>query len=143
MAGYRGQDISYLWVGTSAPTASGLLENTKGDIAIAITNPEIDTSDDASGGDYEFILGNGTRTISGSFNYLKAADATNQQILIDAAYDKTLIYLEWAYETTATTGKQYEATGYVTDISSVNGDPQTMSFTIKINGAVTEGTQPA
>ena len=141
MAGFRGQDIAYLWVGTSAPTSSGLLESTKGDISISVSNPEIDITDDASGGDYEFILGDSSKTISGSFNYLKAVTGTNQQILIDAAYDKTLIYLEWAFETTASTGKQYEATGYVTECSNTTGDPETFTFTIKVSGAVTEGTQ--
>lgn len=149
MAGYRGKDLAYLWLDdaivTPALTSTDKLLNTKGDLSIAVTIAEIDVVDDASAGNYEFIPGDITATITGSFNYLKAADATStvQHTLIDAAYAKTKLDLAWAYETLAATGVDYEATGYVTDISSTNGDPEVLSFTIKVTGAITKGTQPA
>ena len=144
MAGYRGQDLTYLKIGLSADPTD-VLKETKGDLSITVDNAEIDTSSDSSGGDHEFILGNGTKTITGSFNYAKQADAngTAQHVIIDAAYSKALVYVEYALETTATTGKNYKGSGYVLSCGSTNGDPQTQSFTIKLSGAVTQGTQPA
>ncbi len=133
--GYRGQDLSYLKVG------SDTLTNTKGDATIAITNPEIDTSDDSSNGSEEFLLGNQSAVITATVNYQKEADAAAAQLaLIDAAYAKTELTYEWAYETGVGI-RNWTGSGKVTSHGSTNGDPQTMTFTIKINGGATQGTQ--
>ena len=136
MAGYRGKDLAYLKIATNE------LTNTKGDLSIAITNGEIDVRDDDSAGYNEAIMGDQTIVISGSFNYQKEADtATAQLALIDAAFDQTSsLALEWAYETTSG-ARKYTGTGFVTDCSSTNGDPETFSFSIRVESAPTEGTQ--
>lgn len=136
MAGYRGKDLAYLKVATNE------LTNTKGDLSISITNGEIDVRDDSSAGYNEAIIGDQTVTISGSFNYQKEADtATAQLALIDAAFDQTAeLALEWAYETTAS-ARKYTGTGFVTECSSTNADPETFSFSIRVNEAPDEGTQ--
>ena len=136
MAGYRGKDLAYLKIATN------LLTNTKGDLSIAITNGEIDTRDDDSAGYNEAIMGDQTLVISGSFNYQKEADAAAAQLaLIDAAFDQSSsLALEWAYETTAT-ARSYTGTGFVTDCSSTNGDPETFSFSIRVESKPTEGVQ--
>ena len=134
MAGFRGQDIAYLKIGGTA------LANTKGDLSIANTNDEIDVADDSSGGYNETIAGNGKSVISGSFNYV--LEGTNQphEDIIDASLSGGDLTLEWAYET-GTGKKSYTGTGYVTDASSTNGDPQTVSFSITVKSKPTAGTQ--
>ncbi len=136
MAGYRGKDLAYLKIATN------LLTNIKGDLAIAITNGEIDTRDNDSDGYNEAIMGDQTMVISGSFNYTKEADtATAQLALIDAAFDQTTsLALEWAYETTVG-ARKYTGTGFVTDCSATAGDPETFSFSMRVDAKPTEGTQ--
>ena len=133
-AGFRGQDISYLKISGVA------LANTKGDISIANTRDEIDVADDSSAGYNETIVGNGKSVISGSFNYVLEGTNQAQEDIMDAALDGGDLSLEWAYETGAGK-KSYTGTGFVTDASSTNGDPQTVSFSITIKSKPTAGTQ--
>ena len=136
MAGYRGKDLAYFKFGAAT------LTKTKGDLTINIANGEIDVRDDGSAGYNEALMGDQTVTISGSFNYMKESDAATAQLaLLDAARAQTAsTAVEYAYELGA--GKRkYTSTGFVTSLSSVNGDPETMSFTVRVNAAVTAGTQ--
>ena len=134
MAGYR--KLGYLKVATNK------LTNIKDDLAISITNGEIDTRDSDSAGYNEAIMGDQTIVISGSFNYQKEADtATAQLALIDAAFDQTSsLAFEWAFETTSG-ARKYTGNGFVTECSPTNGDPETFSFSIRIKEKPTEGTQ--
>lgn len=126
MAGYRGKNLTYLNIGTDA------LENTKGDLSISVAQDEIDTRDDDSDGYNDAIPGDQTITISGSFNFMTDADtAPGQDALIAASINQTVQEFTWAYES-ATGVDEYTADGFVTSLDSVNGDPQTMSFSIRI-----------
>ena len=135
-AGGRGQNLAYLKIG------SDLLTNTKGDVAISISAGEIETTDDSSGGFKEFIEGDREVTIAGSFNYQQSVStsAPAQATLIDNATAGGDIEIEWAYETGA--GKDnYSGTAILTAFGSTNADPQVQTFTLRLKGVWTEGTQ--
>ena len=134
-AGTRGQDIAYLKVGANK------LTNDKRDLTVTWTNAEIDTADASSAGYAEAIMGDQNVTISGSFNYqLEASAAAAQLAIIDAGADQSDLTLEWAIEELAG-ARKWTGTGFVTSCAPVNGDPSTISFTIRIKSKPTQGTQ--
>ena len=140
MAGYRGKDLAYLSLDDG--TGHEILTNTKGDLTFNFANGEIDVRDDTSAGYNEAIIGDQTATISGTFNYQLEAAAQAQLMIIDAAEEQTSLECIWGFEGT-TGARQYTADGFVTNCSCVNGDPETIAFTIRIQEIVGAGIKPA
>jgi len=135
----RGKGNFYFKVGEVS--ASAILTLTKGDVSISTSRDEIETTTDSEDGYKCFISGDSDVTISGSFNYAdEASSAVAQEAILDSSLDGDSLFLEWAYETGATK-KKWSAKGFVTSFSHANGDPQVQSFTIRVEGLVTEGVQ--
>lgn len=128
MAGGRGKDLSKLQIGTD------VIDHTKGDLSISVSIDEIDTRDDASAGYNEAIPGDKTITISGSINYQAEGVSAGQDALIAASIAGTATEFTWTYEEEIGVD-EYTANGFVTSLESTNGDPQTMSFSIRISEA--------
>ena len=136
MAGKRGKDLAYLKIGTTK------LGNIKGDLNISFSNAEIDVRDDSSNGYNEVIQGDQTITISGSYNYqLENDQDAAQTALTTAGTSNTIISdVKWAFEEVAGS-KEWTADAIVTEFGGTNGDPQTISFTLRITEKPVESAQ--
>jgi hypothetical protein len=110
------------------------------DMTMGLEKAEL-TSTSRGDGDWEsYIQGRKSGTIE--VNQLWNEDNAQLLAIVDAYYNDTELDFRWVFE--AGVGKpQYDASCFVMSLSkgAPNDDVSTVDYTLRINGAVTPGTQ--
>lgn len=142
MAGQKRGRVAALYIDTGTATPTWTKLGGRLDATFTIATDTIEATNADSGRWKEYIEGDTSGTISGSFHYLP--DDAGQIALMAAKIAGESVSVQWVPVDEAS-GKTYTAEAIITSLAQAapQGDLQNTSFDLQLSGAITEGTKTA